>query len=267
MKQGRAAGSYFLYILREGLFRLKELWSWKGLVVIAIGLYMVLGCLTEDDGFSMNFQGMGLLWLVVLFPPRMGKLLYLLPFSKKERKRYLANYTLIYWLFLVMVLLVIGGTASLISGNSLLLWIRDMVVYTGPFMLAYSSGMLSAMVTKDGKTTFQGALVFGNRMSLSGEQNVGVTGTEEKNRGKKLKNKEEIVKSAILFFCVFLVAIHCFFPEFIWFIFGKKTVVILTSMMVAYLGAVVVGIMSFSEVSKELNSKDGVGKEECACNS
>jgi oligopeptide transport system permease protein len=121
MKQGKAAGGYFLFIIREGLFRLRELWGWRGLVVIVIGFTMVLDSYSESGASGTYMQGVGMLWLVLLFPPRMGKLLYLLPFSKKERKQYLGTYTAIYWTFLLMVVMG-SGLKSIIIAMGLTYW-------------------------------------------------------------------------------------------------------------------------------------------------
>lgn len=271
MKQGKAAGGYFLFIIREGLFRLRELWGWRGLVVIVIGFTMVLDSYSKSGASGTYMQGVGMLWLVLLFPPRMGKLLYLLPFSKKERKQYLGTYIAIYWVFLLMVIMAIGAVATLVSGNSYLFWLWETIIFTGPFMLAYSGVMLSSMATKDGQQTFSRVFITKNqyyeqntisdvKAELQGE-------TEAKKTVKKAKKKEEIIKNIFLYVSIFFIAIHCFFSEVVWFVFGKDALVIVTSMLIAYLGAIVIAIISLSEMAKELNPKECVGKEECACNS
>ena len=82
MEKGKFAGSYFLFLIREGLIRLKrELWGWRGLAAAFMVFYLVIDLFgaMESDRSTMG-QGMAVIWMVVLFPPRMGKLLYLLPF-------------------------------------------------------------------------------------------------------------------------------------------------------------------------------------------
>ncbi|MGN1085097.1 MAG: hypothetical protein ACI4QX_08835, partial [Lachnospiraceae bacterium] len=89
MKHGKTIGEYLWFLLREGIFRLRrELVTVRGLIALFIVAYLVLDTwlLAESESTYM-MQGFGV-WLVLLFPPRMGRLFFLLPFSKQERKRY-----------------------------------------------------------------------------------------------------------------------------------------------------------------------------------
>lgn len=140
MEKGRTAGGYFLFLLREGLFRLKrELWSWRGIAALVLVLYLVIDLFgaMESERETMG-QGMAVIWMVVLFPPRMGKLLYLLPFSKKDQSRYLRMYLITYLVFQIFIYLLIGGGACFISGYSYLNWLKFFWFATVPFLIMYS---------------------------------------------------------------------------------------------------------------------------------
>lgn len=271
-------GSYFLFLFREWLCRLKELWSWKGIVVIFISFYMIMDTMLEGESGAVNLQGIGSMWLVLVFQPHMGKLLYLLPFSKKERKRYLIMYTEVYWLFLITLCLLIGAIAGIFTGYSILLWIKELVVFTVPFLLAYSSYLIAGIaVHKDGQNMYGKGWLFSTRNCWHREVDI-VSGVKEdcmgtENPGKKELSEEEklirrkrIVITIVESACMIMISIHAFFSDLLWMLFGRNNAVIAVGMLLAYAGVVIVVGIKWNRVAEELNNVGIAGKEACGCN-
>ena len=69
MERGRSVGSYFLFLLREGLHRLRrELWGLRGLLALFIVFYLVIDLFgaMESERTTMG-QGIAAVWMVLLF--------------------------------------------------------------------------------------------------------------------------------------------------------------------------------------------------------
>ena len=213
----------------------KELFSWRGAVALLIIAYMLLDIygVSKEPSDALISQGVGALWLVLMFPPRMGKLLFLLPFTQKERMRYLVTYTLGYLLYYVSVFFVIGLISLLFSKESFAIWMRHFIIYTLPFILMYSGPVMDAM-----------------------------SASVRKPEAKKQKRFTTVV-----FLCALLPAIHCcgsYWPEEL----AKKMPGLLYACtFLAYACAVIVVGMYWRRISESLNQKGDNGKEERVCNS
>lgn len=193
MERGRSFGSYFLFLVREGLFRLRsELWGWRGVVVLLIGAYLVVDLFAStESGSAVIGQGIAVIWMVVLFQPRLGSLLYLLPFSQKERSRYLRTYLFTYLFFQVFVFSVGGGLGCLITKYSYLEWIKIFAFGSCPFLLFYSGVMLYTVAArKEAKNVFSWLTPFYSTRGWK-EETDNVAGIHEDCKGAvKLQKKK-----------------------------------------------------------------------------
>lgn len=277
MEKGRAAGSYFLFLIREGLFRLKtEVFSWRGLLLLATGGYLVLDTFQaiEDSG-KLMFQGVAALWLVLLFPPRMGKLLYLLPFTKKERIRYLGTYSVSYMVFHVMLLSFMGIIACLIPGYSLLLWLRYFVLCTFPFMLLYSGVVVDSMSVTAQRSYPNSGWFFSNRGwwqetdSVSGIKEDCSTLVTEKatmssEEKEKAKKQSRFMVKAVL--CTIIPAFHACGNYMYMSLCERWPWLLYVISGLAYLSAIIGLYLYWNRIAEELNQKGSTGKEACGCN-
>lgn len=279
MEKGRFAGSYFLFLIREGLIRLRrELWGWRGIATVFLVFYLVIDLLgaMESERSTMG-QGMSVIWVVLLFPPRMGKLLYLLPFSKKERGHYLLMYLFTYLVFQIFVYLLIGGGGCLISGYSYLEWLKFFWFATVPFLIMYSGIMVyTVAVQKEPRDAYSWVTPF---YSLNGVQQktdivYGTGGEEKKLQKKKFREmtpeeqktrKDELWINTIT--AVGVVVAVCqvyFFPIFlmkswmdsVWFWVGA---------IVSYVCALFLVWTYWNRAWEEIHKKGSSGKEESVC--
>jgi len=281
MEKGKFAGSYFLFLIREGLIRLKrELWGWRGLAAAFMVFYLVIDLFgaMESDRSTMG-QGMAVIWMVVLFPPRMGKLLYLLPFSKKERIHYLLMYLFTYLVFQIFVYLLIGAGACLISGYSYLEWLKIFWFSTVPFLVMYSGiTVYTVAVQKEPKDSYSWVTPFycAEETFPDMDQRFGKTDEEKKLQKKKFSEltdeewnirKKELWLSTITTIGVVVAACQVyFFPVFlmkswvdsVWFWVGA---------IVSYVCAFVLVWTYWDRAWEQINKKGSVGKEEGVCNS
>lgn len=279
MEKGRSAGSYMLYLLREAFYRMKtELIGWRGLVFLAIGVYMVIDSfMAVEDAEQLMFQGMGALWMVLLFPPRMGKLLYLLPFSKKERVRYLGTYSVGYLLFHVMVFVVIGVISCLLSGYSFVAWMGQFAFCTFPFMLLYSGVVVDSMSVAVQRTYPNSGCFFSTRSWWQQKEDT-VTGIREDCSAavseKKIMSEEEKEKAkkqkrftVYLVLCAIIPAIHgC--GSYMYSTLCKQWPWLLyTVTALAYVSAIIGVFLYWNRISEEMNKTGSTGKEAGVCNS
>ena len=279
MEKGRSAGSYMLYLLREAFYRMKtELIGWRGLVFLAIGAYMVIDSfMAVEDAEQLMFQGMGALWMVLLFPPRMGKLLYLLPFSKKERVRYLGTYSVGYLLFHVMVFIVIGVISCLLSGYSFVAWMGQFAFCTFPFMLLYSGVVVDSMSVAVQRSYPNSGWFFSTRSWWQQKEDT-VTGIREDCSAvvseKKIMSEEEKEKAkkqkrftVYLVLCAIIPAIHgC--GSYMYSALCKQWPWLLyTITVLAYVSAIIGVFLYWNRISEEMNKTGSTGKEAGVCNS
>lgn len=283
MKRGKHFGGYFLFLIREGLFRIKELWSWRGIAMIFIIAYMLIDTFESQTGAeirSLTFQGIGAIWMILIFPPRMGKLLYLLPFSVKERMRYLRTYSVTYLSFFVMIFMLIGGIVFLISGYPYLLWVRSFVFCTFPFLMLYSGIVVKNISDTDRKQYPASGWFFSTRGWWQQEQDnvssikedckgaAGIAAKKaEKTAGEK-KKKGRIQGRLIVIevICVIILAFQCCGN---WMFTGLYRVAPWTFYaggVLAYISAIAGLIVYWNRISEQLKRKGNTGKEECVCN-
>ena len=278
MEKGRTAGSYFLFILREGLYRMRtELAGWRGLLLLVIFGYMLLDTFTAvEEGHGLMGQGVGALWIVVLFPARMGKLLYLLPFSKKERTRYLGTYSVSYNLFHVLLFLLIGGVICLISGYSFLLWIRYFVLCTLPFMLLYSGVVADSMsaaiqqpysnmgwwwlTSNTWRQNADQADII--RQDYRGKASEKVAMSEE----EKAKAKKQMRFTVAVVLCTVIPAVHGCGNYMFSGLYERWPWLLYTISGLAYVSASIGLFLYWNRISEEMNQKGSTGKEENICN-
>ena len=282
MEKGRTAGSYFLFLVREGLFRLKrELWGWRGIAAAFLTFYLVIDLFgaMESERETMG-QGMAVIWMVVLFPPRMGKLLYLLPFSKKERSHYLMMYLLTYLVFQVFVYLLIGGGACLISGYSYLEWLKFFWFATVPFLIMYSGiTVYTVAVQKEPKNSYSWVTPFYCSTEVFPDMDQRIELREREKAEKKLQKKKyseltgeekrtrknELWLSTITVIAIVVAALQVYFcPIFmmkswinsVWFWVGA---------IASYICAVLVVWTYWDRAWEQINKKGSSGKEESVC--
>lgn len=282
MEKGRTIGSYFLFLIREGVFRLKrELWGWRGFAALFIVFYLVIDLFgaMESDRSTMG-QGMAVIWMVLLFPPRMGKLLYLLPFSKKERCHYLLMYLFTYLVFQIFVYLLIGAGACLISGYSYFEWLKFFWFATMPFLVMYSGiTVYTVAVQKEPKNSYSWVTPFycAEEAFPDMDQRFGMV--KEKHSEKKLQKKKysefteaeretrkkELWLSIITAIGVIVAAFQVYIcPVFLmgvwsnslWFWVGA---------VISYICAVVVVGTYWNRAWEQINKKGSTGKEESVC--
>ncbi|MBQ8799925.1 MAG: hypothetical protein IJZ55_10205 [Lachnospiraceae bacterium] len=285
MEQRRSFGEYFLFLVREGMFRLRrELWGWRGLAALVTAVYMVIDLLgaMESDRITMG-QGMAVVWLVVLFPPRMGKLLYLLPFSKKERVHYLMMYLFTYLVFQIFVFFLVGAGACLISGYSYLEWLRFFFCCTLQFLIMYSGIMVYAVaVQKEQKDAYTWVTPFYRNVDWQQDDTVGGIHEDckreqepEKRKKKRTElteeewetRKKELWFNGVTVIGVIVAAFQVYIgPVF----FGKGwfgTWGFWGGTVLAYVCAVLVVYVYWNRAWEEIHKKGNSGKEERVCNS
>ena len=279
MEKGKSAGSYVLYLVREGFYRMKtELMGWRGLVLLVIFGYLFLDTYAAaKESHELMAQGVGALWMVVLFPPRMGKLLYLLPFSKKDRTRYLGTYSISYNVFHVLLFLFMGLVSCLISGYSFFGWMRNFILCTFPFMLLYSGVVADSMSAAVKRSYPNGGLFFSTRSYWQQEDDP-VTGIKEdcstSVSGKKVMSEEDKAKakkqmrftvSAVL--CTIIPAFHACGNYMYMSLCVRWPWLLYTLTGLAYLSAMIGLYLYWNRISEEMNQKGSTGKEESVCNS
>lgn len=277
MEKGRTAGSYVTYLLREGFFRMKtELFSWRGIVLLVIAAYMLMdtfAAVEETEGLMA--QGVAALWLVVIFPPRMGKLLYLLPFTQKERARYLRTYSVSYNVFYVMLFFAMGLVICLISGYSFVRWMWHFVLCTFPFLLLYSGATVYGMATTGQRSYPDSGWFFSTRQcwyqpadKVAGIKEDCGTATAGKvaiSEEEKVKKKKQSRFWVIVVCCTIIPAFHgcgnymytglC--ERWPWLLYAISAL--------AYISAFVALYLYWNRISEELNKKGSTGKEEGVC--
>lgn len=279
MEKGRSAGSYMLYLVREAFYRMKtELIGWRGLAFLAIGAYMVIDTFVAvEEMEQLMFQGMGALWMVLLFPPRMGKLLYLLPFSKKERVRYLGTYSVGYLLFHVMVFVVIGVISCLLSGYSFVAWMGQFVFCTFPLMLLYSGVVVDSMSAAIRQPySSMGWWWF---TSNAWKQNADRVDCVRQDCGGKVLEKTPISEeekekakkqkrfTVYLVLCAIVPAVHgC--GSYMYSTLCKQWPWLLYVITIlAYVSAIIGLLLYWNRISEEMNKTGSTGKEAGVCNS
>ena len=282
MERGRTAGSYFLFLIREGLYRLKrELFGWRGLVAAFIVFYLVVDLLGAMESYRAAMgQGIAMIWIVLLFPPRMGRLLYLLPFSVKERCRYLLMYLVTYLVFLVFVFSLVGAGACLISGYSYLEWMKIFVFCSIPLLLLYGGSMVyTVAIQREPKDSFSWTTPFYRNMWQEQDTINGIR--EDCKKEKKLRKKKrseltdeewqirkkELWTNTVAIVSIVFVAIQAYFcPMFM----GKdwvNSLIFWMGSVMAYVSAVTAVLVYWKRAWEQLNKKGSTGKEECGCNS
>lgn len=281
MKKTRSFGSYFLFLIREGMFRGRELLGWRGIVFLVIIAYMLIDTFearTNTEFRGMMFQGVGVLWMVFLFPPRMGKLLYLLPFSVKERMRYLRTYLVTYLSFFVILFMIIGGVISLISEYPYLLWMRSFIFCAFPFLLLYSGGVVKSIaVVERGKQPASGWF-FSTRgwyqqdnVSSIKEDCISMAEGAVKENGQTTQRRKKWSKqSKMIVLEVILAIIPALQSYGNWMFTGLYRMAPWTfyaSGILAYGSAIACLALFWKQISEQLIRKGSSGKEECGCNS
>ncbi len=284
MEKGRTAGSYFLFLVREGLFRLKrELWGWRGIAAAFIVFYLVIDLLgAMDSDRSTMGQGMAVIWMVVLFPPRMGKLLYLLPFSKKERIRYLLMYLVTYLVFQIFVYVLIGAGACMISEYSYLEWLKFFWFATFPFLIMYSGiTVYTVAVQKEPKDSYSWVTPFycAEETFPDMDQRFGMS-REEKNEKRLQKKKyselteeergtrkKELWLSIITAIGVIVAAFQVYICPVFMMEFWSKSLLFWVGAILSYVCAIAVVWTYWDRAWEQINKKGSTGKEESVCNS
>ena len=281
MEKGKSVGSYFLFLIREGLLRVKrELFGWKGLAAAFIVFYLVVDLLGAMESYRAAMgQGIAMVWLVLLFPPRMGRLLYLLPFSVKERCRYLLMYLVTYLVFMIFVFEVVGAGACLISGYSYLEWSRIFVFSTVPLLMVYSGGMIyTVAIQKEPKESFSMVTPFYRNMWKEPDEVEGIREDCKKEKVLQKKKRSELTEeewslrkkelwfNAVQIIAVIFVVVQAYIcPMFM----GKNwvnSIVFWIGAVLAYGSAVIAVVVFWNRVWEQLNKKGSTGKEACGCN-
>ena len=279
MEKGKSAGGYVLYLIREGFYRMKtELIGWRGIVLLIIFGYMFLDTVSATkETQTLMGQGVGALWMVVLFPARMGKLLYLLPFSKKERTRYLGTYTVSYNVFHVLLFLFMGLVSCLISGYSFLLWVRHFVLCTFPFMLLYSGVVVDSMSAAVKRSYPNSGWFFSTRScwyqkedpveGIREDCKTSVAGKGTMSAEEKEKAKKQMRFTVATVLCTIIPAFHgC--GNYMYASFCERWPWLLYVIAgLAYVSAIIGLFLYWNRISEEMNQKGSTGKEEGVCNS
>ena len=282
MEQKRSFGDYFLFLVREGLFRLRrELWGWRGLAALIIAGYLVIDLFgaIETDRISMG-QGMAVVWLVILFPPRMGKLLYLLPFTKKERGHYLVMYLFTYLVFQTFIFFLIGAGTCLVTKYSYLEWLGIFFCCSFQFLLLYSGIMVYAVaVQKEKKDAFNFVTPFYRPVDWPQDDKVGGIHEDYKREPERRKKKRkeltetewEIRKKELWFNIVTTIGVLATaFQVYVGPVFFGKgwlgTWGFWGGTVFAYVCAVLVIYVYWNRAWEEINKKGDAGKEADVCN-
>lgn len=280
MKQEKTMWGYAFFLLGEGFFRLrKELSGWRGVAVLFIFGYMALDMfLAEDTEFLASLE-VAAIWLTLLFPPRMGTLLYLLPFSKAGRRRYLGSYAAVYMVFLVLTFLLVGTVSSLLLGYPYPLWILYFVCTTVPLLMTYSGSFLTYAVKRKQTDSMDG-LFFSTRgwwkqsanyieeaKELCKAQKPAGHKWKERMPQEKKERRKCIFRGSAILVSVIVVTIHAY-GGWIWKLFGaNETLAFFVGTIFAYVCATVVILVCIHLIAEELDSTCGTGKEEGGCNS
>lgn len=277
MEKGRTAGSYVLYLLREGFYRMKtELFGWRGIVLLVIFGYMLMDTFTAiEESQGLMAQGVAVLWMVIIFPPRMGKLLHLLPFSKKERARYLRTYSVSYNVFYVMLFFAMGLVTCLISGYSFLRWMWHFVLCTFPFLLLYSGATVHGMVVTGQHGYPDSGWFFSTRQcwhqpadtvkDIKEEYRGSATGKAAISGEEKAKKKKQSRFWVIAVCCAIIPAIHGCGNYMYAGLCERWPWLLYVITVLAYISAIIGLCLYWNRISEELNRKGSTGKEEGVC--
>lgn len=274
MKREKTIGRSFLYLAEEGLFRLKkEILGPRGIGVFLILFYLVADTWASAEN-SSNFvcRGYAAIWLILLFPPRMGKLLYLLPFSKKERIRYFFTYTCVYLFYLVAAFFLSGAIAVLMIRNSYLAWMKSFFLYTLQFVIimgAMAVSGLAAQGTGPAYRFFSTRGWYHEDSSVADIKNEYSSGGKQKRKEKEEMTAEErrqrrntIFETTVMIIGMLVVAVWCFAGGLIRY-FSETMILVFSG--VAYLCAAAVIVMLWRSAMRELNKTGSSGKEGSGC--
>lgn len=281
--RGKKIGKSFLFLAGEGLLRLKkELWGLRGIGVLLTLGYIVLYEFGAAEN-KFNFQAYAGLWLIFMFPPRMGKLLYLLPFSQKERIRYAWTYACVYVTYLVAAYLLFGGISVLIARTSYVRWLERFFLHVLPCLVSVGGVAASSLVKqRENRGWFYGTRGWfystrGWFYSTRGwyyEEDSVTALKEEYRKDVKKKRKEEMTEeelrerkrrireNVLLFSGIAVEGFWCFGSGF--FEFLPEAAKLLCS-GAAYLSAAMVAAIGWKDTVKELRKSGYSGKEGSRC--
>lgn len=268
--QERIIGKSFLFLAREGLFRLKkELWGIRGIGVLLVLLYVVVYAF-DGMGNKFDFQTYAGLWLLLMFPPRMGKLLYLLPFSRKERIRYVWTYACVYVMYLTAAYLLFGGISVLIAQTSYVRWLKRFFLHVLPCLLLMGSVAASSLAKQRENRSFwfystRGWYYEGDSVTALREEyqkNVKKKRKEEMTEEELKERRRRIWENVLLFSGIAVEISWCFGSGF--FDFLPEAATLLCAALAYLSGAVVAGIC-WKETVKELGKSGYGGKEGSGC--
>ncbi len=264
--QEKTIGKSFLFLAGEGLFRLKrELWGLRGIGVLLTLAYMVLYAF-GGEGNKFDFQAYAGLWLIFMFPPRMGKLLYLLPFSQKERIRYTWTYACVYVMYLTAAYLLFGGISVLLARTSYVRWLKRFFLHILPCLVSVGGIAASSLAKQRENRSFW----FYSTRGWYYEGDSVTALREEYQRDVKKKRKEEMTEeelkqrrsriweNVLLFSGIAVEIFWGFGSGFFEFLPGAAT---LLCAGLAYLSGAVVAAIGWKETVRELR-KSGYGRKE-----
>lgn len=151
--------SLFLFLLWEEFIRLKrELVSWRGLVVLAVMFYIAVDFLDTDYEKKLGFVSAGLsgYWLLMLFPVRLGRMFYLLPFRKREQKSYIVQKIAVSLLYLMGFMCVYGGILFLFreEAGAYRYWLLPSVVLSALPLWITASAILLLSRSRGARTNY-----------------------------------------------------------------------------------------------------------------
>ncbi len=268
--QGKRIGKSFLFLAGEGLFRLKkELWGLRGIGVLLTLAYMVL-CAFGAEETKFDFQTYAGLWLICMFLPRMGKLLYLLPFSQKERIRYAWTYACVYVTYLTTAYLLFGGISVLIARTSYVRWLKRFFLHVLPCLVSVGGVAASSLAKQRENRSFW---FYSTRGWYYEKDSVTALRDEYQNDVKR-KRKEEMTEeelkerrrrigeNVLLFSGMMIEVFWCLNSGF--FDFLPEAVTLLCSGL-AYFSAAVVAAVIWRETVRELRKSGYNGKEGSGC--
>ncbi len=283
MSKRKGNCTLFFGLLREVLYRLKkEMWSWRGLCLLVIGAYLVLdayNAIEKWDNYRIEMltaQGFLFIWVMQLFPPRMGKLLFLLPFSAKERIRYLGNYVVLYATLYLAFFIGFGGIASAVNGYPFGFWMKQFMINCFPVLLFFCGSWVYTMCSSARKP--QGIAEFFLGTKNKNFENVDmVTEIREDCSGAvKEKKEEESIRSAeekawqrfnCITVCLCLPPIiQCCLGWWFMGVYQKMEWLYLLVGVLCYVCAVAGFILYWFQATKEISQRTKSGKEACECN-
>lgn len=277
--QEKRIGKSFLFLAGEGLSRLKkELWGLRGIGVLFILGYMILYEFAEGEN-KFDFQTYALLWLIFMFPPRMGKLLYLLPFSRKERIRYVWTYACVYMTYLAAAYLLFGGISVLIARTSYVRWLERFFLHVPPCLVSVGGIVASVLTTQRSSLAkqreersgwfystrgwyYEGDSVTALREEYRKEKDVKKKRKEEMTEEELKERRRRIWENVLLFSGIAVEISWCFGSGF--FDFLPEAATLLCAALAYLSGAVVAGIC-WKETVKELGKSGYGGKEGSGC--